>query len=90
MTEAEQAQVALDEIGKAWAVCRDAGVNEHVLRTATLTAAIASFVGDVGAEVTAQIIALLPDKIRRGDFSPRADAAADDDAHGSGGSPVST
>lgn len=69
MTESEQALVALEEISKAWAACREAGVSEHVLRTATLTAAVANFITDTGEEMTAQIVALLPEKIRRGDFS---------------------
>ncbi|HYD30951.1 MAG TPA: hypothetical protein VEB64_08875 [Azospirillaceae bacterium] len=85
MTEAEQAKVALDEIGKAWATCREIGVSEHVLRTATLTAAIANFVGDAGEEVTAQIMGLLPEKIRNGDFSPVAPAGKPAGGHDHGG-----
>lgn len=71
LSENQQAVLVLEELSKAWAVCRQAGVSEAILRTATLTAALTSFVMDSGEDVTAEIFALLPAKIRKGDFSPR-------------------
>lgn len=76
-TEAEQIRFALTELGKAWSICRQAGVDEHVLRTATLTAVLAHLVSEAGEDAAAAMVAELPAKIRAGDFS--RDPAAPDD-----------
>ena len=69
MSDRDQARRALSELYKAWEKCREAGISEDVLRTATLTAAIAHLVSEAGEEGAAQLIGELPAKIRAGVFS---------------------
>ncbi|HEY8577811.1 MAG TPA: hypothetical protein VIL88_15910 [Devosia sp.] len=62
-------QLALEYLAEAWNVAEDDGVHTAALAHASLFAALATFVKMHGDEATAELIALLPDRVRCGEYN---------------------
>ncbi|MDB5473785.1 MAG: hypothetical protein JWP99_1088 [Devosia sp.] len=62
-------QLALEYLAEAWNCAEDDGVQTAALAHASLFAALATFVKMHGDEATADLIALLPDRIRTGEYN---------------------
>nr|WP_314261690.1 hypothetical protein [uncultured Devosia sp.] len=62
-------QLALEYLAEAWNVAEDDGVQSAALAHASLFAALATFVKMHGDEATADLMELLPDRIRSGEYN---------------------
>lgn len=62
-------QLALEYLAEAWNVAEDDGVQSASLAHASLFAALATFVKMHGDEATADLMELLPDRIRSGEYN---------------------
>jgi hypothetical protein len=62
-------QLALEYLAEAWNEAEDDGVQSAALAHASLFAALATFVKMHGDEATADLIELLPDRIRSGEYN---------------------
>ncbi len=62
-------QLALEYLAEAWNTAEDDGVEDIALAHASLFAALATFVKLHGDEATAQLVALLPERIRMGEYN---------------------
>ena len=60
-------QLALEYLAEAWNCAEDDGVQSAALAHASLFAALATFVKMHGDDATADLVALLPDRIRSGE-----------------------
>ena len=67
--EREERQVALEYVAEAWNEAEDDGVSSVALAHASLFAAITSMVEHHGENLTAELIASLPDRIRHGEYN---------------------
>jgi hypothetical protein len=67
--EQGERQLALEYLAEAWNCAEDDGVQSASLAHASLFAALATFVKMHGDEATADLIALLPDRIRSGEYN---------------------
>lgn len=67
--EQGERQLALEYLADAWNCAEEDGVNSASLAHASLFAALATFVKIHGDEATADIINLLPDRIRSGEYN---------------------
>jgi len=65
----EERQLALEFIAEAWNSAEDEGVEPQALAHASIFAALATFVSLHGEEATAQLVELLPDRIRSGEYN---------------------
>jgi 4-hydroxyphenylpyruvate dioxygenase-like putative hemolysin len=65
---AEQ-QLALEYLAEAWNVAEDEGIDHLALAHASLFAALATLVRAHGDEMTADIVAALPERIRAGEYN---------------------
>ena len=62
-------QLALEYLAEAWNAAEDDGVENIALAHASLFAALATFVKLHGDEATAELVALLPERIRSGEYN---------------------
>lgn len=62
-------QLALEYLAEAWNCAEDDGVHSASLAHASLFAALATFVKMHGDEATADLVAMLPDRIRSGEYN---------------------
>lgn len=62
-------QIALEYLAEAWNEAEDDGVQSAALAHASLFAALATFVKMHGDDATAELVALLPDRIRSGEYN---------------------
>lgn len=62
-------QLALEYLAEAWNYAEDDGVQTAALAHASLFAALATFVKMHGDEATAELVKLLPDRIRTGEYN---------------------
>jgi len=62
-------QLALEYLAEAWNYAEEDGVQSAALAHASLFAALATFVKMHGDEATADLMALLPDRIRSGEYN---------------------
>lgn len=62
-------QLALEYLAEAWNSAEDDGVEAGALAHASLFAALATLVRHHGEDVTADLIAQLPDRIRAGEYN---------------------
>ena len=62
-------QLALEYLAEAWNEAEDDGIESAALAHASLFAALATFVKMHGDDATAELIALLPDRIRSGEYN---------------------
>ena len=67
--EQGERQLALEYLAEAWNTAEDDGVQSASLAHASLFAALATFVKRHGDDATADLIALLPDSIRSGEYN---------------------
>lgn len=65
----EERQLALEFIAEAWNTAEDEGVESQALAHASLFAALATLVRMHGEDATAQLVELLPDRIRSGEYN---------------------
>jgi hypothetical protein len=69
--EQEERQLALEYLAEAWNTAEEEGVESQALAHASLFAALATLVRTYGADVTAELIASLPGRIRAGEYNLR-------------------
>lgn len=62
-------QLALEYLADAWNCAEEDGVQSAALAHASLFAALATFVKMHGDEATADLVAMLPDRIRSGEYN---------------------
>lgn len=62
-------QLALEYLADAWNAAEDDGVQTAALAHASLFAALATFVKMHGDEAAADLVALLPDRVRSGEYN---------------------
>ncbi len=62
-------QLALEYLAEAWNSAEEDGIESIALAHASLFAALATFVKLHGDEVTAQLLTLLPDRVRMGEYN---------------------
>lgn len=62
-------QLALEYLAEAWNEAEEDGVQSAALAHASLFAALATFVKMHGDEATADLMELLPDRIRSGEYN---------------------
>ena len=62
-------QLALEYLAEAWNEAEEDGVHSAALAHASLFAALATFVKMHGDEATADLMELLPDRIRSGEYN---------------------
>jgi hypothetical protein len=62
-------QLALEYLAEAWNDAEEDGVQTAALAHASLFAALATFVKMHGDEATAELMQLLPDRIRTGEYN---------------------
>ncbi len=62
-------QLALEYLADAWNAAEDDGIQTAALAHASLFAALATFVKMHGDEATADLVALLPDRVRSGEYN---------------------
>ncbi|WP_240232499.1 hypothetical protein [Devosia lacusdianchii] len=67
--EQGERQLALEYLADAWNCAEDDGVQSAALAHASLFAALATFVKMHGDEATADLISMLPDRIRSGEYN---------------------
>ncbi|GLQ10724.1 hypothetical protein GCM10007913_26560 [Devosia yakushimensis] len=67
--EQSERQLALEYLAEAWNLAEDDGLESAALAHASLFAALATFVKLHGDEATADLIAMLPDRIRSGEYN---------------------
>lgn len=67
--EQGERQLALEYLADAWNCAEEDGVQSAALAHASLFAALATFVKMHGDDATADLIALLPDRIRSGEYN---------------------
>ena len=67
--EQGERQMALEYLAEAWNAAEDDGVQSAALAHASLFAALATFVKMHGDEAAADLVALLPDRIRSGEYN---------------------
>jgi len=67
--DTEASQLALEYLADAWTSAEEDGVKGEAMAHAALFAAIATLVRDFGEEDVADIVQLLPDRIRLGEYS---------------------
>jgi len=67
--EQDERQIALEYLAEAWNSAEGDGVESFALAHASLFAALATFVKLVGDESTAELVAMLPDRIRAGEYN---------------------
>jgi hypothetical protein len=65
----EERQLALEYIAEAWNAAEDDGVETRALAHASLFAALTTLVRAYGEDAAADLIAVLPDRVRAGDYS---------------------
>lgn len=65
----EARQLALEYIAEAWNSAEADGLEGEALSHAALFAALATLVRIFGEEATADLVANLPDRIRKGEYS---------------------
>lgn len=62
-------QLALEYLAEAWNTAEDEGVESVALAHASLFAALATLVRMHGDDAAASLIAMLPDRIRAGEYN---------------------
>jgi hypothetical protein len=62
-------EAALEYLAHAWTAAEDEGIDSLVLAHASMSAALATMVRQHGEEATAQMVAVLADRIREGEYS---------------------
>lgn len=62
-------ELALEYLAEAWNYAEEDGVQSAALAHASLFAALATFVKMHGDEATAELMAMLPDRIRTGEYN---------------------
>jgi hypothetical protein len=62
-------QLALEYLAEAWNSAEDDGVDSLALAHASLFAALATFVKLHGDDLTAELVKMLPDRIRTGEYN---------------------
>lgn len=67
--EHAERQLALEFIAEAWNSAEEEGVRSQALAHASLFAAIATLVQVHGEDVTAELVEMLPDRIRSGEYN---------------------
>jgi len=67
--DAEERQIALEYLAEAWNAAEEDGVESQALAHASLFAALATFVRAHGEELTADLVAGLPERIRAGEYN---------------------
>ncbi len=67
--EQDERQLALEYLADAWNSAEEDGVESESLAHASLFAALATFVRLCGEELTAEMLAQLPDKVRAGEYN---------------------
>lgn len=67
--EREERQIALEYVAEAWNAAEDDGVAQLALAHASLFAALTALVDRHGETAAADFIAMLPDRIRSGEYS---------------------
>ena len=65
----EERQLALEYLAEAWNTAEDDGVESLALAHASLFAALATLVRAHGEELTADLVAGLPERIRAGEYN---------------------
>lgn len=67
--DAEERQIALEYLAEAWNAAEEDGVETQALAHASLFAALATLVRAHGEEMTADLVAALPERIRAGEYN---------------------
>lgn len=67
--EQGERQLALEYLADAWNTAEEDGIHTASLAHASLFAALATFVKLHGDEAAADLVALLPDRIRSGEYN---------------------
>jgi hypothetical protein len=67
--EQGERQLALEYLAEAWNSAEEEGVESEALAHASLFAALATFVRLRGEEITAEMLAQLPEKVRAGEYN---------------------
>jgi hypothetical protein len=62
-------QLALEYLAEAWNSAEDDGVESVALAHASLFAALATFVKLHGDDTTAELVTMLPERIRTGEYN---------------------
>ena len=62
-------QLALEYLAEAWNSAEDDGIDSLALAHASLFAALATFVKLHGDEATAELVTMLPERIRAGEYN---------------------
>ena len=62
-------QIALEYLAEAWNSAEEDGIDSASLAHASLFAALATFVKMHGDDAAADLVALLPDRIRSGEYN---------------------
>jgi hypothetical protein len=62
-------QIALEYLAEAWNDAEDDGIESTSLAHASLFAALATFSKMLGDDATAELVAMLPDRIRSGEYN---------------------
>jgi hypothetical protein len=65
----EERQVALEYVAEAWNAAEDDGVETLALAHASLFAALTALVKRHGENATADMISMLPDRVRAGEYT---------------------
>ncbi|MDB5622498.1 MAG: hypothetical protein JWR39_1061 [Devosia sp.] len=68
-SEQSERQLALEYLAEAWNWAEDDGVESTSLAHASLFAALATLVKMHGDEAAAEMVAMLPDRIRAGEYN---------------------
>jgi hypothetical protein len=67
--DAEERQIALEYLAEAWNAAEEEGIETQALAHASLFAALATLVRAHGEELTADLVAGLPARIRAGEYN---------------------
>ena len=67
--DAEERQLALEYLAEAWNAAEEDGIETQALAHASLFAALATLVRAHGEEMTADLVAALPERIRAGEYN---------------------
>ena len=67
--DAEERQIALEYLAEAWNAAEEDGIETLALAHASLFAALATLVRAHGEEMTADLVAALPERIRAGEYN---------------------
>ena len=65
----DERQLALEYLAEAWNTAERDGVESGALAHASLFAALATFVKLVGDDAAAELVAMLPERIRAGEYN---------------------